>query len=59
MKREHPIRSSPEKIEFLEKTTYVSAKNYEIVFSYIFLLYVFFLFLRALELKRFRSLEPL
>ena len=32
MKREHPIRSSPEKIEFLEKTTYVSAKNYEIVF---------------------------
>lgn len=48
MKREHPIRSSPEKIEFLEKTTDVSCKNYEVVFSYVFYLYVFVLFLREL-----------
>jgi hypothetical protein len=29
-------RGAPEKIEFLEKTTYVSCKNYEVVFSFVF-----------------------
>lgn len=32
MRRVHPIRGAPEKIEFLEKTTDVSCKNYEVVF---------------------------
>lgn len=37
MKREYPIKGSPEKILIaLEKTTYVSAKNYEVVFSFAF-----------------------
>lgn len=30
-------RGAPEKIEFLEKTTYVSCKNYEVVFSFAFI----------------------
>lgn len=29
-------RGAPEKIEFLEKTTDVSCKNYEVVFSFAF-----------------------
>lgn len=29
MRRVHPIRGAPEKIEFLEKTTDVSCKNYD------------------------------
>ncbi len=36
MRRVHPIRGAPEKIEFLEKTTDVSCKNYEVVFSFAF-----------------------
>lgn len=36
MRRGFSIRSSPEKIEFLEKTTLISAKNYEVVFSFAF-----------------------
>ena len=44
MKREHPIRSSPEEIDFLEKTTSTSAKNYEIVF-FLCILIICFLFI--------------
>lgn len=29
-------RGAPEKIEFLEKTTLISCKNYEVVFSFAF-----------------------
>ena len=36
MRRVHPIRGAPKKIEFLEKTTYVSGKNREVVFFFCF-----------------------